>query len=116
MAEKLAIVKNMAGGRVVYGYAWRVPTAYFPDGSVADVVLHETKELGNDIKFKGGLSKLKRIPAICCAWVCLNKKDAQRYGRNPVARMVGSWIIGEDGDGGYLIVADGVNLYGLFSE
>jgi hypothetical protein len=72
-----------------------------------DAVIYEEKELGNDNNVhRSILPELKKIPASGVVWVTKNKADARVYGKNiqEVYLEEGSRIIGEDGDGGYLVL------------
>lgn len=99
--------------RIWSGDAWRVDTGYrHARGSTAlDVVNYEQVDLGNDIKFDPSLTlELSSRPADDLVWVTKTKKDASRYG-SPQKYAVpnGSIIVGEDGDGGYLILRGGLS-------
>ena len=87
--------------RADYGPPYgRSTTAY-------DVVIYEEKELGNDNNVpRLILPALKNIPATGVVWVTKNKADARVYGKDiqEVYLEEGSRIIGEDGDGGYLVL------------
>jgi hypothetical protein len=72
-------------------------------------VRHEVEELGNPAASYIGQdqwAKLKGIPAINAMWVTKAKADARRYGEDAKEVNFGSGaqVIGEDGDGGYLVV------------
>ena len=87
--------------RVDYGLPYgRGVTAY-------DVIRYEEEELGNNNNVSQAiLAALKKIPAPGIVWVTKNKEDAKVYGDDvqEVPLDEGSRIIGEDGDGGYLIL------------
>jgi hypothetical protein len=87
--------------RVDYGLPYgRGVTSY-------DVIRCEEEELGNDNNVpRTILSALKKIPAFGIVWVTKNIEDAKVYGDNvqEVSLDESSRIIGEDGDGGYLIL------------
>jgi hypothetical protein len=87
--------------RVDYGLPYsRGVTAY-------DVIRYEEKELGNDNNVpRAILSALKKLPGPGLVWVTKNIKDAKVYGDDvqEVPLEEGSRIIGEDGDGGYLVL------------
>ena len=87
--------------RVDYGLPYgRGVTAY-------DVIRYEEEDLGNDNNVpRAILSALKKVPAPGIVWVTKNKEDAKVYGDDvqEVPLDEGSRIIGEDGDGGYLVL------------
>jgi hypothetical protein len=87
--------------RVDYGLPYgRGVTAY-------DVIRYEERELGNNNNVpRSILAALKKIPAPGIVWVTKNIEDAKVYGANvqEVSLDEGSRIIGEDGDGGYLVL------------
>ena len=71
------------------------------------MIIYEEQELGNDNNVPNSiLSELKNIPASGVVWVTKYKKDAKVYGENiqKVYLEEGSRIIGEGGDGGYLVL------------
>lgn len=94
------------------GPAFRVDTGYTHDSTVTalDVVKYETQELGNDLGVDTTeLDKiLAKTPARNLIWVTHSLKEAMRYGsKNEVQKFnlpVGSLIVGQDGDGGYLVL------------
>ena len=72
-----------------------------------DVVIYEEKVLGNDNNVhRSILPELKKIPASGVVWVTKNKEVAKTYGDDvqEVPLEEGCRIIGEDGEGGYLIL------------
>jgi len=87
--------------RVDYGLPYgRGVTAY-------DVIRYEEEELGNNNSVpRAILAALKKIPAPGIVWVTKNIEDTKVYGDDvqEVTLDEGSRIIGEDGDGGYLIL------------
>ena len=87
--------------RVDYGLPYgRGVTAY-------DVIRYEEEELGNNNNVPQAiLAALKKIPAPGIIWVTKNIEDAKVYGDNvqEVPLAENSRIIGEDDDGGYLIL------------
>jgi hypothetical protein len=87
--------------RVDYGLPYgQGVTAY-------DVIMYEEEELGNDNKVpRAILSALNKIPGPGLVWVTKNIKDAQVYGGDvqEVPLEDDSRIIGEDGEGGYLVL------------
>jgi len=91
------------------GKAYRADTGYqHGKESVADVVRHEVEELGNPAASYIGQdqwAKFEGIPAINAMWVTKAKADARRYGEATEVNFgSGAQVIGEDGDGGYLVV------------
>ena len=87
--------------RVDYGLPYgRGVTAY-------DVIRYEERELGNDNNVpRSILFALKKVPATGIVWVTKNIEDAKVYGNNiqEVLLDEDSRIIGEDGEGGYLVL------------
>jgi len=72
-----------------------------------DVIRYEEEDLGNDNNVpRAILSALKKVSAPGIVWVTKNIEDAKVYGDDvqEVPLDEGSRIIGEDGDGGYLIL------------
>lgn len=89
---------------------YRVDTGYthHPTLTVLDVVQFEEQELGNDNLYcMVDRQWLATVPARRCMWFTKSIKDALRYGSR---RLVDEYdldhyfIIGEDGDGGYLVI------------
>jgi len=104
--KELSILKSLPcfegkAYRVDYGLPYgRGVTAY-------DVIRYEEEELGNNNNVSQAiLAALKKIPAPGIVWVTKNIEDAKVYGDNvqEVPLDEGSRIIGEDGDGGYLVL------------
>ncbi len=78
-----------------------------PKGKSAnDVVLYETKELGNKLKIKKG-EDLRRYPAERLSWVTKDKKDARQYGDVEKVTIGKHRILARDSMGGYLLHRDG---------
>jgi hypothetical protein len=103
---KMSILKSLPcfegkAYRVDYGLPYgRGVTAY-------EVIRYEEEELGNDNNVpRTILAALQKIPASGLVWVTKNIKDAKVYGDNvqEVPLDKDSRIIGDDGDGGYLIL------------
>jgi len=72
-----------------------------------DVIRYEEEESGNDNNVpRAILPALKKVPAPGIVWVTKKIEDAKVYGDDvqEVPLDEGSRIIGEDGDGGYLIL------------
>lgn len=89
------------------GKAYRADSGYRHDKetTVKDVVNYEQDELGNDINLDSELfEEVKNSPAKLCFWVTMTRVDAKRYGKPEEFCPDGYWILGEDGDGGYLLV------------
>lgn len=94
------------------GPAFRVDTGYTHDSDVTalDVIKYETEALGNDLGVdRADLDKvLAQTSARNLVWVTHSLKEAMRYGpKNQVQKFdlpAGSLIVGEDGDGGHLVL------------
>ena len=90
------------------GEAWRgMSMGGFPPGTTAaDVIRYEAEELGNDNKVDPNiLPLLEKRPASDLIWVTKSKEDATKYGNpQPVKIDPNSTVIGQDEEGGYLIL------------
>lgn len=89
--------------------AWRANTGFrLPaNKTVMDVVRHEIEELGNDIGFdEQNIPLCESLPWFRCMWVAFSKKNAERYGDPERIALKDPIIIGDDGEGGYLVVTD----------
>ena len=85
---------------------YRVHTGFWGrrHGTAEDVVRYEEEELGNDLHIPSDMRpRLPMIPATAIEWVCLTSKDARRYG-DDVIWVEFDEVIGDDGEGGYLVV------------
>lgn len=99
-------------GDIWYGKAFRSESGYEHEENtkVRDVVRHETEELGNDIKVpKELLKKFGELLASRVVWITQTRKEARYYDQEgstgPEYEMPpNSVVIGEDGEGGYLVV------------
>jgi hypothetical protein len=74
--------------------------------TAADVVRYEKDILENDNKIsEPDLKELEKYPATAVTWVCPLKKDAMYYGSAERFHIPkGTMIIGEDEQGGYMIL------------
>jgi len=91
------------------GKAYRVDydLPYGRGVSAYDVIKYEEEELGNDNNVpRAILSALKKVPGPGLVWVTKNIEDAKVYRDNVQEVLLdeGSRIIGEDGEGGYLVL------------
>lgn len=100
---------------IYQGKAFRVDSMFSHSrGTTAgDVVRYERDELGNVENFAhitdNDLKKLDKYPAKSIVWVTKTFEDAKRYSNNNDFSDIDEFelngrIIGEDGDGGYLVL------------
>ena len=102
------------------GKAYRSETGYTHgrETTAADVTRYEQEELGNKLGIsKEVVAELENRPATDVVWVTKTKRAASRYG-TPIEHdlPVGSKILAEDGDGGYLILKQASYPPGAFSN
>jgi DNA polymerase-3 subunit epsilon len=87
------------------GQAWRSLTGYSHDQhtTAADVVRHG---LGDDSDVPDKLlAEMEDMPASSVAWVAGRREDAARYGEpSPISVSANALIVGNDGDGRYLVL------------
>jgi len=86
---------------------YRADTGYDRSKHTAlDIVRYETEELGNDLSLIDNVSQLlSGVNGRQLVWLTMYSKDARHYGKPEFFDVPqGSLIIGEDGDGGYLIL------------
>ena len=103
-------LKTSVKSVVWVGKAYRVDTGYQhdPGTTAADVIRYELS-LGNPVEsYVSGdmLEKLEQFPASYVIWVTHNREDAERYaedGSEITEIALTGTIVGEDGDGGYLV-------------
>lgn len=86
---------------------WRAETGFkHGRGTTAeDVVDYEIEELGNDLRLRIDKSYLKSFPASQILWVGKKASDVRKYGTPYQVNLSGQEIIvGDDGEGGYLVL------------
>ena len=80
------------------------PDSVMPENkSALDILEYERNDLGNFLNIYAKDSKLKKIPAKECAWVCLDKEHAKQYGRVHKLLVKDFEYLAGDFYGGYLV-------------
>ena len=88
-------------------WGWRAGEQYVePGASVADVIRHETEELGNELNLLVDLSELETVSARRAVWLCRTRREAVRYGTPYRVDTIGVCIVATDLEEpqGYLVV------------